>query len=41
MDGRDDGSEDIHLLVMDITIDNDSRAEVVSTTGSIMRFRPS
>lgn len=41
IDGRDDSSEDIHLLAIDITIDNDSRAEVVSTTGSTMRFRPS
>lgn len=41
MDGRADGSDDIHLLVREITIDKESWAQVVSTIGSTMRVRPS
>lgn len=41
MDGRVDGSDDMHLWVKEITIDNDSWAQVVSTIGSTMRLRPS
>lgn len=39
-EGRDDGSRDMHLLVIDITIDNDSCEQVLKTTGSTIRLRP-
>lgn len=34
-------SVDMHFFVIDITLDNDSWEQVVNTTGSTIRLRPS
>jgi hypothetical protein len=40
-EGRDEESWDIHLVVIDIAIDNDSWEQVVNTIGSTIFFLPS
>lgn len=40
-EGRIDGSGDMHLLVIEITVDSDSCEHVVNTTGSTIRRLPS